>query len=154
RGTRHVSFLEQRVEVHEEVEIHRRQVHLAHRRDNISFAHGVNELLSLARSRDFDDLRGMGSGATNEATAQKESKRVAIIGAGISGLAHADVLERCGFSVVLFERAPRLGGVWAAAYPDVSLQNTWWGYHLSSFPWPFAPDEHPTGVQILRYLEA
>lgn len=84
----------------------------------------------------------------------KARKRVAIIGAGISGLAHADVLERCGFSVVLFERAPRLGGVWAAAYPDVSLQNTWWGYHLSSFPWPFEPDEHPTGAQILRYLEA
>ncbi len=81
-------------------------------------------------------------------------KRVAIIGAGISGLAHADVLERCGFTVVLFERAPRLGGVWAAAYPDVTLQNTWWGYHLSSFPWPSVPDEHPTGAQILGYLDA
>src|SRR4051812_18459525 len=83
-----------------------------------------------------------------------DRKRVAIIGAGISGLAHADVLQRCGFDVVLFERAPRLGGVWAASYPDVSLQNTFWGYHLSSFPWPFEPDEHPTGAQILRYLDA
>jgi cation diffusion facilitator CzcD-associated flavoprotein CzcO len=82
------------------------------------------------------------------------AKRVAIIGAGISGLAHADVLTRCGFSVVLFERAPRLGGVWAHSYPDVSLQNTWWGYHLSSFPWPFVPNEHPTGAQILQYLDA
>ncbi len=90
----------------------------------------------------------------NGSTQTGERKRVAIIGAGISGLAHADVLERCGFEVVLFERAPRLGGVWAAAYPDVSLQNTWLGYHLSSFPWPFVPDEHPTGAQILRYLEA
>jgi cation diffusion facilitator CzcD-associated flavoprotein CzcO len=75
-------------------------------------------------------------------------KRVAIIGAGISGLAHADVLTRCGFSVVLFERASQLGGVWACSYPDVSLQNTWRGYHFSSFPWPFEPDLHPTGTQI------
>lgn len=82
------------------------------------------------------------------------SKRVAIIGAGISGLAHADVLTRCGFSVVLFERAERIGGVWACAYPDVSLQNTRSHYHLSSFPWPFVPDEHPTGAQVLRYLDA
>ena len=52
------------------------------------------------------------------------AKRVAIIGAGISGLAHADVLTRCGFSVVLFERTARLGGVWACSYPDVRLQNT------------------------------
>ena len=80
--------------------------------------------------------------------------RVAIVGAGISGLAHADVLTRCGFSVVLFERATRVGGVWACSYPEVSLQNTWWGYHVSSFPWPFVPDEHPTGAQILRYLDA
>lgn len=82
------------------------------------------------------------------------AKRVGIIGAGVSGLAHADVLTRCGFSVVLFDRAPRLGGVWACAYPDVSLQNTAWSYHFSSFPWPFEPDLHPTGAQICRYLEA
>lgn len=81
-------------------------------------------------------------------------KRVAIIGAGISGLAHADVLTRCGFSVVLFERASRVGGVWACSYPDVSLQNTWPCYHVSSFPWPFEPDLHPTSTQILRYLDA
>ena len=81
-------------------------------------------------------------------------KRVAIIGAGITGLAHADVFTRCGFSVTLFEKASRVGGVWACSYPEVSLQNTWWGYHVSSFPWPFKPDLHPTGAQILRYLEA
>src|SRR4051812_29485139 len=59
-------------------------------------------------------------------------QRVAIIGAGISGLAHADVLTRCGFSVAVFERASRIGGVWACSYPEVSLQNTWSGYHVSS----------------------
>lgn len=82
------------------------------------------------------------------------TKRVAIIGSGISGLAHADVLSRCGFSVVLFERAARLGGVWACSYPEVRLQNTSGGYHVSSFPWPFEADLHPTSAQICRYLEA
>lgn len=81
-------------------------------------------------------------------------KRVAIIGSGISGLAHADVLTRCGFQCVLFERAPRVGGVWAHSYAGVSLQNTGHGYHISGFPWPFTPDLHPTGEQILRYLDA
>src|SRR5437763_9176705 len=81
-------------------------------------------------------------------------KRVAIIGSGISGLAHADVLTRCGFQCVLFERAPRVGGVWAHSYAGVSLQNTGYGYHLSGIPWPFTPDLHPTGGQILRYLDA
>ncbi|HND34608.1 MAG TPA: NAD(P)/FAD-dependent oxidoreductase, partial [Myxococcota bacterium] len=80
-------------------------------------------------------------------------KTVAIIGAGISGLAHADVLQRCGFQVQLFERDSRVGGVWARAYPGVSLQNSAPQYHLSDRPWPFTPDEHPTGAQILRYLE-
>lgn len=78
---------------------------------------------------------------------------VAIIGAGISGLAWADVLTRCGYAVTLFERAPRVGGVWAHTYPGVSLQNSAPQYHLSSLPWPEAPDEHPTGEQILRYLD-
>ena len=84
-------------------------------------------------------------------------KRVAIIGAGISGLAQADVFARCGFSVVLFERATRVGGVWACSYPEVSLQNTWWGYHLSCLPWPFVPNVHPTGAAghpAFRYLDA
>jgi cation diffusion facilitator CzcD-associated flavoprotein CzcO len=79
--------------------------------------------------------------------------RVAVVGAGISGLAHADVLQRCGFEVVVFERAARLGGVWAVAYPEVTLQNIAAHYHLTSFPWPFQPDLHPTGAQIRRYLD-
>ena len=81
-------------------------------------------------------------------------KRVAIVGSGISGLAHADVLTRCGFQCVLFERAPRVGGVWAHSYAGVGLQNTSYGYFISSFPWPFTPDLHPTGDQILLYLDA
>lgn len=78
---------------------------------------------------------------------------VAIIGAGISGLAQADVFQRCGYRVHLYERAARVGGVWSRAYPAVTLQNSAPQYHLGSVPWPFVPELHPTGAEILRYLE-
>lgn len=80
--------------------------------------------------------------------------RVAVVGAGITGLASADVLQQRGFEAVIFDKNERLGGVWARAYPGVSLQNSYPQYHLTSFPWPSPPDLHPTGTQILDYLNA
>lgn len=79
-------------------------------------------------------------------------KRVAVIGAGISGIAAANILKKNGFQAVVFEKSDRLGGVWANAYPGVHLQNIYTQYHLSDFPWSFQPDLHPTGEQIQRYL--
>ena len=78
--------------------------------------------------------------------------RIAIIGGGISGISAARVLLRFGHEVVVLERGPRLGGVWAVTYPEVRLQNIAEQYRLSDFPWPFPPDLHPTREQILRYL--
>jgi dimethylaniline monooxygenase (N-oxide forming) len=79
--------------------------------------------------------------------------RIAVVGSGISGIAWAASLQRQGHELVVYEREAKLGGVWAAAYPDVRLQNFGTHYHLADFPWPFEPDEHPTAAQILRYLE-
>jgi cation diffusion facilitator CzcD-associated flavoprotein CzcO len=78
--------------------------------------------------------------------------RVAVIGAGISGIAAANILKKNGFEAVVFEKYEKLGGVWATAYPGIHLQNIYPQYHLSDFDWPFKPDLHPTGEQILRYL--
>ncbi|MBZ5714815.1 flavin-containing monooxygenase [Nannocystis pusilla] len=80
--------------------------------------------------------------------------RIAIIGGGISGIAAARMLLRFGHEVVVFERGPRPGGVWAVAYPGVRLQNVAEHYRLAEFPWPFAPDLHPTREQLMRYMEA
>lgn len=80
------------------------------------------------------------------------TERVGIIGAGISGIAHADVLTRLGYQVTLFERAARLGGVWAHSYPGVSLQNSALQYRVSSKPWHGDNERHPTGAEILTYL--
>jgi cation diffusion facilitator CzcD-associated flavoprotein CzcO len=83
-----------------------------------------------------------------------EPRHVAVIGAGISGIAAAHVLQKNGLAPVVFEKGAEPGGVWALAYPEVRLQNMAPHYHLSDFPWPFAPDAHPTGAQIRRYLRA
>lgn len=79
--------------------------------------------------------------------------KIAVIGGGISGIAAAQILKKNGFRPIVFERSVKPGGVWAAAYPDVHLQNLYNHYHLSDFPWPFKPDFHPSGKQILNYLE-
>ena len=80
--------------------------------------------------------------------------RIAVIGGGISGIAAARTLKRFGHEVIVYERGPKIGGVWAAAYPGVKLQNTAETYRLSDFPWPFPVELHPSGTDVLRYLEA
>jgi dimethylaniline monooxygenase (N-oxide forming) len=82
----------------------------------------------------------------------KKGSRIAVIGAGISGIAAANILKKNGFLPVIFEKGERVGGVWAVAYPGIRLQNIHTQYHLSDFDWPFQPDLHPTGGQIMRYL--
>jgi dimethylaniline monooxygenase (N-oxide forming) len=79
--------------------------------------------------------------------------KIAVIGGGISGIATAQILKKNGFTPVVFEKSTKPGGVWATAYPDVHLQNLYNHYHLSDFPWPEKPDFHPSGKQILNYLE-
>jgi dimethylaniline monooxygenase (N-oxide forming) len=81
-----------------------------------------------------------------------QGSRIAVIGAGISGIAAAAVLKKNGFLPVVFEKHDRIGGVWATAYTDVHLQNIYTQYHLSDFDWPFQPDLHPSGEQVMHYL--
>ena len=82
----------------------------------------------------------------------EKGSRVAVVGAGISGIAAANILKKNGFVPVVFEKHEEIGGVWATAYPEVHLQNIYTQYHLSDFDWPFEPDLHPTGEQVMRYL--
>lgn len=84
----------------------------------------------------------------------EQGSRIAVIGAGVSGIAAANVLRKNGFLPVVFEKHEKIGGVWATAYPEVHLQNIYTQYHLSDFDWPFQPDLHPTGEQVMRYLTA
>ncbi|BFM48676.1 NAD(P)/FAD-dependent oxidoreductase [Marinomonas sp. THO17] len=83
---------------------------------------------------------------------EKKKAKVAIIGAGVSGIAAANVWKKCGYEVTLFEASEQVGGQWNQTYPGVSLQNTAPQYQFSEFPWPFKTDRHPSGEDVLKYL--
>lgn len=82
--------------------------------------------------------------------------RIAIIGAGVAGLATATVLLRAGHDVVVFDRAPDVGGVWSRTrrYPGLTTQSPKAQYSLSDFPMPKDFPEWPTGEQVQTYLAA
>jgi cation diffusion facilitator CzcD-associated flavoprotein CzcO len=80
--------------------------------------------------------------------------RVAIIGAGVAGLATAKVLSQAGHEVVVYEKAPDVGGVWSSTrrYPGLTTQSPKAQYSLSDFPMPRDFPQWPTGAQVQQYL--
>jgi cation diffusion facilitator CzcD-associated flavoprotein CzcO len=82
--------------------------------------------------------------------------RVAIVGAGVAGLATAKVLKQVGHQVVVYDRTPDVGGVWSETrrYPGVTTQSPRDTYALSDFPMPKDLPEWPSGEQIQAYLDA
>lgn len=101
-------------------------------------------------------MRERAEGANSEGMDRRVdgAERIAIIGAGISGVAVGNVWKKCGYDVTIFEASDTIGGQWTKTYPGVTLQNTSPQYQFGEFPWPFKPDRHPTSEQILRYIRA
>ncbi len=56
-----------------------------------------------------------------EPPAVRTGKTVAVVGSGPSGLACADLLNRAGHSVTVFERADRIGGLLMYGIPNMKL---------------------------------
>jgi len=81
--------------------------------------------------------------------------RVGIIGAGVAGLATAKVLKQAGHEVVVYDKAPDVGGVWSRIrrYPGLTTQSPKAQYSLSDYPMPRDYPEWPTGAQVQAYLE-
>ena len=80
--------------------------------------------------------------------------RVGIVGAGVAGLTTAKVLCQAGHEVVIYDKAPDVGGVWSRnrRYPGLTTQSPKAQYSLSDFPMPRDYPEWPTGEQIQAYL--
>lgn len=97
-------------------------------------------------------------GSVNAATCQpidfSDVKRVAIIGAGVSGLSTARALLAQGLHVTVFERQGSIGGVWADGYVDFGVQTQKDLYELPDWPLPKDATNFTPGPEFQKYLEA
>jgi Flavin-binding monooxygenase-like len=82
--------------------------------------------------------------------------RVGIVGAGVAGLTTAKVLKQAGHEVIVYDKAPDVGGVWSRTrrYPGLTTQSPKAQYSFSDFPMPRDYPEWPSGAQVQAYLAA
>src|SRR4029077_14923794 len=80
--------------------------------------------------------------------------RVGIVGAGVAGLATAKVLKQAGHEIVVYDKAPDVGGGWSRTrrYPGLTTQSPKAQYSLSDYPMPREYPQWPSGAQVQAYL--
>jgi len=89
-------------------------------------------------------------------------RRVAVIGAGVSGLAAAKCLLNEGLEPVVYEQASQIGGLWNydEALPDggdvmhrpLRTNTSRHTLAFSDFPLPETEPDFPHHSEVLRYL--
>ncbi|KAM9995433.1 hypothetical protein ACTFIY_001631 [Dictyostelium cf. discoideum] len=95
----------------------------------------------------------------NENIEIKRNKKVAVIGAGPSGIVSAKTALECGFDVVLFEKNDNIGGVWSIGESGKAWENmittvSYLSMSYSDFPWDVPNDKpfHPTSQLMFKYF--
>ncbi len=78
---------------------------------------------------------------------------VAVIGAGLSGVAAAHRLQQAGVAFKMFERNPDVGGVWwENSYPGCRLDTPNFAYSYSFAQKPDWPEQFSRQVEIQKYV--
>jgi 4-hydroxyacetophenone monooxygenase len=91
---------------------------------------------------------------TKDAIAAGRDFRVAVIGAGMSGLAVAYRLLQAGVDFVVFERNDDVGGVWLENnYPGCRLDTSNFCYSYSFLQRDDWPHQYSLGTEIREYFE-
>ncbi len=80
-------------------------------------------------------------------------KRVGIIGSGVAGLATAKTLLAQDLECTVFDRADRLGGVWADGYSNFGVQAQKELYQFPDWPLPEGTPNFTPGPIFQQYLE-
>src|SRR6185503_3698511 len=86
--------------------------------------------------------------------------RIAIVGAGASGLAALRALTAKGLDATAYERGGAIGGVWTledrptAAYRSLHLITSRARTEFAEFPMPDGTPDYPARDDVGRYLEA
>ncbi|KAK4437563.1 putative flavin-containing monooxygenase 1 [Sesamum alatum] len=82
-------------------------------------------------------------------------ERIAIIGAGISGLLACKYTLSKGLTPIVFESQDEVGGVWTKTIRTTKLQTPKSLYQFSDFPWPPSLVQNfPTQNQVLEYIQS
>jgi dimethylaniline monooxygenase (N-oxide forming) len=82
-------------------------------------------------------------------------KRVAIVGAGLSGLLACKYVLEIGLHPIVFEVDDGVGGQWRHTIESTKIQNPKQDFQFTDFPWDSSvKEDNPTNQQVQDYFNS